>query len=166
MDFITIFQTYALNVHLIHKVRKLFPKQKFQSLFIFLLLFFNSGIYPNCECDDKMHTFSAYINECYIGCNGGIGKHPYCDCGIGMFYNTEEFKCESNIGRACPKQSIGTGPDCLCIEMNKTFIESLWSCLDHTVTFAFSSSTNCPDRSQKYPQCSGIDPNALKSLIG
>lgn len=133
------------------------------------LFFVFSGVYPNCDCSDKMHVFSPYINECYIACEGGstgVGKHPHCDCGSGMFYQVDEFQCKTNIGRECPPVSIGIGPDCLCIEKDKKFFESIWSCINEYASFGHAPPSRCPDRSQKYPQCSGIDPNALKSLVG
>lgn len=83
-----------------------------------------------------------------------------------MYYKKDEFECKSNIGRECPPVTIGIGPDCLCIEKTKKFLEHFWSCVDTTATFAFGAPQSCPDRSQKYPQCSGIDPNALKCLVG
>lgn len=84
-----------------------------------------------------------------------------------MFYKTDEFQCKSNIGRECPPATIGTGPDCLCIEKRKEFIESVWNCLEYLVVpKPYSPPFECPNRSQKYPQCSGIDPSVLKSLIG
>lgn len=130
-------------------------------------IFYFIGIYPDCVCNDKDQIFSAYINECYIGCGStGTGKHPHCNCDNGMFYKADEFQCKSNVGRECPPVTIGIGPDCLCIEKNKMFLESLWKCYSIGVTYAFAPPIRCPDRSQKYPQCSGIDPNALKSLVG
>lgn len=140
-----------------------------ESLHKFCLSHCFSGVYPNCDCNDKDHVFSAYINKCYIECKGGstgAGIHPRCDCGYGMFYKADEFQCKSNIGRECPLLSIGIGPDCLCMEKNKNFFEFLWGCYDKYTGFAYGRPTSCPDRSQKYPQCSGIDPNALKSLVG
>lgn len=95
-----------------------------------------------------------------------MGIHPDCDCGNGMFYNADEFQCKSNIGRECPPVTIGIGPDCLCIEKNKRFFEAFWKCYDKYAGYAVAMPIRCPDRSQKYPQCSGIDPNALKSLVG
>lgn len=83
-----------------------------------------------------------------------------------MYYEAEEFQCKSNIGRKCPPASIGIGPDCLCVDQDTTFFEGLWGCYGSGVSYAYAPPVACPDRGQKYPQCSGIDPNALKSLIG
>lgn len=85
-----------------------------------------------------------------------------------MYYEAEEFQCKSNTGRECPLETIGIGPDCLCIRANHTFYDMFWSCYADGTSFggAFAGPQYCPDKGQKYPQCSGIDPNALKSLIG
>lgn len=174
-DITTMCQMCASIVQLTQTVHKFFSNYfRLLSLLLFhalliTLFFVFSGVYPNCECTDKGHVFSSYINDCYIACEGGstgIGKHPKCDCGSGMFYKKDEFQCKTNIGRECPPVSIGIGPDCLCIEKDKKFYESHWSCNSKDVSWAFAPSVRCPDRSQKYPQCSGIDPNALKSLVG
>lgn len=128
-----------------------------------------TGTYPDCECEGEDHIFSSYINECYVECGAGsTGLQPYCRCEMpDTYYETEEFACKSNIGRECPLSSIGIGPDCLCIEANSSFNEHLWGCYGAGgATFAHYTPTNCPDKSQKWPQCSGIDRNALLSLVG
>lgn len=135
-----------------------------------LILFICSylGIYPDCECGGENDVFSSYLNQCYVECGvGAIGLHPYCRCEAPrMYYETDEFTCKSNFGRECPPQSIGIGPDCLCAEQNKVFFENFWNCYTEGLYFGQASPSSCPDKSQKYPQCSGIDRNALLSLIG
>lgn len=72
------------------------------------------GIYPDCECEAEGHEFSAYINECFIACpENASGIHPTsCRCdNINDYYVADEFICKSKIGRKCPADSIGVGPD-------------------------------------------------------
>lgn len=77
------------------------------------------GFYPNCQCIDEEYTFSAYINECYIECpDDAKDIYPRCRCYDRNFFYYDEIEgiCKSNMGRKCPKFSIGIGPDCLCIK--------------------------------------------------
>lgn len=128
---------------------------------------YSLGIYPNCKCEHQDHIFSAYINECYIECGGDSnGLHPDCDCNeLGTYYDPEEFICRSNVGRKCPENSIGIGPDCLCIEEDFRFYDSMWSCL--RAESAYSSNAQCPEGGNKWPQCNvEIQRNVIISLIG
>lgn len=138
--------------------------RKFEMIFSIL------GIYPDCECMNEGHIFSAYINQCYIPCPGdSTGKHPYCRCDKSDFYYDEnEGVCKSNVGRKCPKFSIGTGPNCLCTKTASIFNIYFWECQHPRPTIKSSiESTNCPDSSQKWPQCDvSIHRNALFSLVG
>lgn len=127
------------------------------------------GVYPECECEQDEHIFSAYINECYIECpEDANGLHPTCRCNEPSFYyDVKERECTTNEGRSCPKESIGVGPDCLCMRENYIFNAYHWRCYNKKATFAQSPTSNCPDSSQKWPQCDvSIDRNALLSLIG
>lgn len=126
------------------------------------------GIYPNCKCNGENEIFSAHINQCYVECGAdSIGLHPHCQCdSYGTYYDVAEFACKTNIGRKCPPKSIGIGPDCLCAEANTTFVDFFWDCYLEGGSFAHYPQSGCPDKSQKWPQCSGIDPNALRSLVG
>lgn len=127
------------------------------------------GVYPDCECSQNEFIFSAYINQCYIECpEDSDGIHPYCRCNEREFYyHLEEKVCKINIGRQCPKESIGIGPDCLCIRNDYIFDRYKWGCYNVKSTFAHPAVSNCPDSSQKWPQCDvSIDRNALLSLVG
>lgn len=127
------------------------------------------GIYPDCECELENHVFSAYINQCYIECGtDSVGLHPFCRCDqAGTYYEPEEFTCKSNIGRECPEDiSIGTGPDCLCVQKDYVFNSLFWSCYFVNATFAYPSGASCPG-GQSWPQCPvEIDRNTLLSLVG
>lgn len=130
----------------------------------------SSGVYPDCKCQDKNVLFSAYINQCYIECtDDSSGIHPNCQCDGEYFYDVNNFTCKSNTGRICPRDSIGIGPDCLCMRKNNKFNSVLWNCIDPAASFGgFSGpSTSCPDNGGKWPQCeASIERNTLLSLIG
>lgn len=129
------------------------------------------GRYPNCTCtgQEAGYTFSSYINKCYIECpEDAEDIHPYCRCNERFYYyNIESKFCETIEDRKCPAASIGIGPDCLCIKKDYVFNKLLWECYHKFATFAFPSVSNCPDSTQKWPQCDvSIDRNTLLSLIG
>lgn len=126
------------------------------------------GIYPDCECTNEEHIFSAYINECYVPCpEDSTGKHPYCRCDqFDFYYDENERVCKSNLERKCPKFAIGTGPDCLCTKKDYIFNTYFWQCQYRYAAYG-AVSANCPDSSQKWPQCDvSIHRNALLSLVG
>lgn len=63
--------------------------------------------------------------------------------------------------------SIGIGPDCLCIKENYRFDPSKWRCYHGLVVLEEPEPSACPDSSQKWPQCDvSIDGTTLLSLIG
>lgn len=168
MDYLVFAMTNASNALLIQQVRSSYLHE---NITIFLYLFgislFPSGIYPDCECEAEDDIFSAFINQCYIGCGGNsIGLHPDCKCNQpDTYYKAEEFACKSNIGRDCPMESIGTGPECLCVRKNYVFNRYSWSCSFVNASFAYPGLASCPGGN--WPQCPlEIDRNTLLSLIG
>lgn len=73
--------------------------------------------------------------------------------------------CKSNIGRDCPKASIGIGPDCLCVQKDYIFNRFFWSCSSVNATFSFPAAASCAGG--RWPQCPvEIDRNTLLSLVG
>lgn len=129
----------------------------------------STGVYPNCECSDEEYIFSAYINNCYIECpEDAQDIHPYCRCNEHDYhYDKEQRVCKSNVGRKCPKLSIGIGPDCLCMRKSHKFNPSWWECNSDQAVYVQSFASGCPDHSQKWPQCDvSIHRNALLSLVG
>lgn len=127
-----------------------------------------SGIFPNCECELESQIYSAYINQCYIECGSdSVGLHPYCNCNKPeTYYEPEEFACKTNVGRECPKVSIGIGPDCLCVQKDYKFNSFYWTCSYKDAAFAYPASASCPS-GHTWPQCPvGIDRNTLLSLVG
>lgn len=125
----------------------------------------STSLYPNCQCEQNDHKFSSYIDECYIPCpEDSQGVHPYCRCYDG-YYDENEFNCKSFLGRKCTHESIGIGPDCLCMRRKFVFDVHSWSC---SIGFAPSESpiSGCPN-GEKYPDCpNAVDINVVKSLLG
>lgn len=159
----------ALNVHLILQVCGKTIDQISMCLKCIVKYSICSGIYPECECELLDHSYSAYINKCYIECGSdSAGLYPKCNCDEPRtYYDPEEFACKSNVGRECPKESIGIGPDCLCVDDDFQFLEVSWRCYSKNVTFAYPSMAQCPEGGNKWPQCNvEIDRNTLLSLVG
>lgn len=98
-----------------------------------LFLFFDwifKGVYPDCQCQQEGHVFSAFINECYAKCpNTSSGIHPTCRCdSIDDYYVADELICKSKVGRKCPIATIGIGPECLCMRKHFKFDSIQWDC--------------------------------------
>lgn len=155
----------ALHVQLIPEVIFFRMKQTFQ-----WFLFQSTGIYPNCECTESEKVFSAYINQCYIECgdDSSTGLHPECICDDkNSYYDVDTKNCKSIVGRTCPEDSIGIGPDCLCMNERHVFMVSLWECDSEYFGMPYIPDSECPDSSQRWPQCSvSIDQKLLTTLIG
>ncbi|XP_037033965.1 uncharacterized protein LOC119072778 [Bradysia coprophila] len=116
------------------------------------------GKYPNCTCNERDHLFSAYRNFCYPDC-----LEPSI---TGLEFNmTNCVNRYAYPGRQCPPNSIGTSPNCKCIEDGKTFYTYGWGCHDiGDIAFGLQY---CPNKREKWPQCSvSIDPKVTLSLIG
>lgn len=94
--------------------------------------------------------FSAYLNDCYIPCEEGVGMHPNCYCGANFngFYDAETRKCKSFSypGRPCPPGSVGVAPNCLC--MYGFFHAFGWGCFT-----AYASGNLIAFPCDNYPQC-------------
>lgn len=118
----------------------------------------STGVYPNCKCKKTNQVFSAYLNLCYTPCteNKIFGKFPQCICKPNYYYDVKERLCKSNVGRKCPDNSIGAGPDCLCIIEGEQFFDfptTVWKC--SKLPPKTSSPSICPDGGM-YPQCDGF----------
>lgn len=84
-----------------------------------------------------------------------------------MYYDVDLKKCQSIVGRACPENSVGIGPDCLCMNEKHVLIMSLWECDFEYLGMPFINDSECSDTSQRWPQCDvSIDRNVLITLIG
>ena len=86
-------------------------------------------------CTERDHIYSAYINECYIECGDGTGKHPHCHCGKGfdLAYDIEAGMCKpiGYEGRPCPPGSLDIDPHCHCVL--GTFEIYDWGCFEHYI---------------------------------
>lgn len=70
-------------------------------------------------------------------------------------------------GAKCPENSIGIGPDCLCMDEKHIFIMSEWKCGSSMLTGSECIPPSSIQRiAQRLPLCDYVDHKVLISSIG